>query len=132
MSGKVIAGERFKVVIKFFPGVPDNINEMLLVECGHFPAVRFKVKAVGIYPGCLLSFPRSNDEHYTGRFDNTKQRIEQGEVSYAAPFSATEALRLMPAVPAKMVDKEKALIRDPLGMAVEAEADRELLCEKIV
>jgi hydrocephalus-inducing protein len=58
MNGKVIAGEKFKVVVKFFPGVPDNIDEMFLVECGHFPAVRFKVKAVGIYPGCLLSFPR--------------------------------------------------------------------------
>ncbi len=58
MTGKVIAGERFKVIVKFFPGVPDNINEMLLVECGHFPAVRFKLKAVGIYPGLLLSLPR--------------------------------------------------------------------------
>jgi len=72
MSGKVIAGERFRVIIKFFPGVPDNIDEMLLVECGHFPAVRFKVKAVGIYPGCLLSFPRASDEDYSKRLDSAK------------------------------------------------------------
>lgn len=132
MSGKVIAGERFRVIIKFFPGVPDNIDEMLLVECGHFPAVRFKVKAVGIYPGCLLSFPRASDEDYSRRLEGAKSRLERGEVSYAAPFSSQEAIKLMPALPAKMQEKEKAMIKDPFAMEVEAEADRELLCEKIV
>ena len=132
MSGKVVAGERFRVIIKFFPGVPDNIDEMLLVECGHFPAVRFKVKAVGIYPGCLLSFPRAGDEEYSKRLETAKSRLERGEVSYAAPFSSSEALRLMPTLPAKMQEKEKAMIKDPQAMEVEAEADRELLCEKIV
>jgi hydrocephalus-inducing protein len=132
MSGKVIAGERFRVVVKFFPGVPDNIDEMLLVECGHFPAVRFKVKAVGIYPGCLLSFPRAGDEEYSERLERTRLRQEHGETSYAAPFSGSEAVRLMPTLPAKMAEKEKAMIKDPQGMEVEAEADRELLCAKIV
>ena len=132
MSGKVIAGERFRVVIKFFPGVPDNIDEMLLVECGHFPAARFKVKAVGIYPGCLLSFPRAGDEDYQMRLERAKLRLEQGQVTYAAPFSSSEAVRLMPALPAKMAEKEKAMIKEPQAMEIEVEADRELLCEKIV
>lgn len=87
MSGKVIAGERFKVIVKFFPGVPDNIDEMMLVECGHFPAARFKVKAVGIYPGCLLSFPRAADEAYSNRVENVRTRREHGELGYSAPFS---------------------------------------------
>lgn len=38
----------------------------------------------------------------------------------------------MPTLPAKMAEKEKAMIKDPQGMEVEAEADRELLCSKIV
>jgi hydrocephalus-inducing protein len=58
ISGKVIAGERFKINVKFVPGIPDNIHEMFLVECGHFPAERFTLNAVGIYPGALLSLPR--------------------------------------------------------------------------
>jgi len=107
MNGKVIAGERFRVVVKFFPGVPDNINEMLLVECGHFPAVRFKVKAVGIYPGCQLSFPRATEEDYSRRLGFVKTRLDQGEISYAAPFNSSEAQRLMPTILAKMVDKDK-------------------------
>jgi hypothetical protein len=61
MSGKVIAGDRLKIGVTLHAGVPDNIQEMILVECGHFPAERFTIKAVGIYPGCLLSFPRLED-----------------------------------------------------------------------
>jgi hypothetical protein len=38
MTGKVAAGEKFKVFVKFFPGIPANIDEMFLVECAHFPA----------------------------------------------------------------------------------------------
>jgi len=133
MSGKVIAGERFKVVVKFFPGVPDNIDEMLLVECGHFPAARFKVKAVGIYPGCLLSFPRAGDEEYQHRLERVKASRDQGGAfTYEAPFSGAEAVRLMPALPSKLPEKEKAMIKEPQAMEGEAEADRELLCEKIV
>ena len=64
MTGKVISGEKYRVVIKFFPGVPDDIDEIFFVECAHHPADRFKVKAVGIYPGCLLSFPRIDDTDF--------------------------------------------------------------------
>jgi len=31
MNGKVLAGEKLKIVIKFFAGIPDNIREMFLV-----------------------------------------------------------------------------------------------------
>jgi len=69
MNNIVNPDEKFKVIVKFFPGIPDNIDEMFLVECGHFPAERFKVKAVGIYPGCLLSFPRFDDDEYQSKFE---------------------------------------------------------------
>jgi len=71
MSGKVMSGERFRVVLKFRPGIPDNIDEVFLVRCAHFNAERFKIKAVGIYPGALLTLPR-HDETFTDRFDKTK------------------------------------------------------------
>jgi len=134
MHGKVIAGERFKVVVKFFPGVPDNIDEMFLVECGHFPAVRFKVKAVGIYPGCLLSFPRVPDEEFTGRLQQAKDKFDNAAVTYNAPFKAEAAAHQMPTIPPKMVEKEKVMIKEQnyASMEIEVEADRTLLCEKIV
>lgn len=73
MVGKVLAGEKFKITVRFFAGIPDNIREMFLVECSHFPAERVAVRAVGIYPGCLLSFPRADDELFTQRFDQVRQ-----------------------------------------------------------
>ena len=80
MTGKVINGEKYKIVVKFFPGIPDNIDEMFLVECAHFPAERFKVKAIGTYPGCLLSFPRNDDEDFQKRYEDTKKLILKGKI----------------------------------------------------
>ena len=90
------------------------------------------MKAVGIYPGCLLSFPRVEEDDFGERYENTKTMIENKEVRYSAKFHGSEALRVMPAIPPKMVEKEKAVIRDTFAMDVEAECDRQMLCEKIV
>lgn len=127
MSGKVIAGEKYKVTIRFFAGVPDNIREMFLVECSHFTAERFTVKAVGIYPGCLLSFPRSDEEDFASDFEKIKSMLNSKKIDYSALFHGTDALRVMPPPPAKFVDKEKAIIREKetFIMDVEAEVDRQ-------
>lgn len=37
MTGIVLAESKSKIIVKFFPGIPDNISEMFLVECAHFP-----------------------------------------------------------------------------------------------
>jgi hypothetical protein len=134
MQGKVLAGEKFKITVKFFAGIPDNIREMFLVECSHFPAERFTIKAVGIYPGCLLSFPRADDESYNSKFDTVRSQLESKKVDYQARFHGVEALRLMPQIPAKFVDKEKVGIKEKetFVMEVEAECDRQNLCQKII
>lgn len=134
MQGKVLAGDKFKITVKFFAGIPDNIREMFLVECSHFPAERFTIKAVGIYPGCLLSFPRADDELFQGKFDSVRTQLESKSIDYAARFHGVEALRLMPQIPAKFVDKEKVGIKEKetFVMEVEAECDRQNLCQKII
>ena len=86
MSGKVLANERFKIQVKFYPGIPDNIKETFLVECGHFPAEKFTIKGVGIYPGCILSFPRVNEGEFQEKFDRVKPLLERGEIPYQALF----------------------------------------------
>jgi hydrocephalus-inducing protein len=75
INGKVIAGEKFKITCKFYPGIPDNIHEIFLVECGHFPAIRFTLDAVGIYPGALISLPRT-ELNFHERFEETKAALE--------------------------------------------------------
>ena len=131
MTGKVAAGEKYKVIVKFFPGVPDNIDEMFLVECAHFPAQRFKVRAIGTYPGCLLSFPRVDDEDFQRRYEETKKLISRGKIAYSALFNSAEAMKQMPPLP-KAMEKDKSLTKEPFVMDVEAEVDRRLLCEKIL
>lgn len=131
-SGKVVAGEKYKINVKFFPGIPDNIHEMFLVECGHFPAERFTVKAVGIYPAALLSLPRADEQEYQTMFDSTKLALENHEIRYSAMFRGVEAVKQMPAIPPKFIEKEKIVIKDPLVLEIDAEVDRLTLCEKIV
>ena len=132
MSGKVLAQEKFKIQVKFFPGIPDNINETFLVECGHFPAEKFTVKGVGIYPGCVLSFPRANEEEFHDRMERVKPLLERGDIKYSALFHGIEAQRMLQPIPPKMVDKEKVTIEDTFLLDVAAEVDRQVLCEKIV
>lgn len=51
-------------------------------------------------------------------------------MDYSAKFYGVDALKLMPPIPAKFVDKEKVIIKEKetLVMEVEAECDRQLLC----
>lgn len=132
MTGKVLANERFKISVKFYPGIPDNILETFLVECGHFPAEKFTVKGVGIYPGCVLSFPRVNEIDFNERSDKVKAMLEKHEVKYSALFHGQEAQKMLQPIPPKMVDKEKVSIDDPFLLDVAAEVDRQMLCEKII
>lgn len=118
--------------MKFYPGIPDNINETFLVECGHFPAEKFTVKGVGIYPGCVLSFPRANEADFNERCERIKPMLESKEIKYSALFQGVEAQRMLQPIPPKMVDKEKITIDDPFLLDIAAEVDRQVLCEKIV
>jgi hypothetical protein len=61
-----------------------------------------------------------------------KQRLGDNKLSYSKPFKGQEALDLLPTPPQKIVDKNKLGIKDPELLEIEAEADRELLCEKII
>jgi hypothetical protein len=49
---------------------------MFLVECGHFPAERFTVRAVGIYPAALLSLPRADEDLYRQSYESTQKALE--------------------------------------------------------
>lgn len=126
MTGKVMSGERFRVNIKFKPGIPDNINEIFLVECAHFPAERFKIKATGIYPGALLTFPR-NDDTFINRFEKTKRLMEKNKLKYEAKFAGSD---IQVIVTGK--GKQDKFHPDSYQMDIEAETDRLYLCERLL
>ena len=118
MSGKVMSGERFRVILKFKPGVPDNIDEIFLVECAHFPAERFKIRAVGIYPGALMTFPR-NDKTFEERYNKTKKLLTANKISYSARFESQE-VKVLPS----NKGKQEKVRNDFMKMDVESETDR--------
>ena len=118
--------ERFRVRLEFRPGVPDNIDEIFLVECAHFTAERFKIKAVGIYPGALLTFPR-NDPSFVARFDKTKKLMEKNKIKYDAKFAGADIQ-----VVATGKGKQDKFQPDSYQMDIEAETDRLYLCEKLL
>jgi hypothetical protein len=134
MNGKVAAKEKFEVQCKFYPGIPDNITEVFQVECAHFPPRSITVKAVGIFPGCLLSFPRAqDDQEFSLKYEETKKLLLKKKITYSALFSSEQALKNMPALQTKKGDKDKSMVqKEPFAMEVEAETDRITLCEKIL
>ena len=127
-----MSGEKFKVTIKFNPGVPQNINEMFLVEIAHFPAERFKIKAVGTYPGCLLTFPRQHNSDYTKRYQETEKSFENGKIDYNAAFSSNDIKIVAPTKTKKGKDTQVDLPTDSNIMEIEAETDRRYLCKQIL
>lgn len=125
MNGKIMSGERFRVALKFRPGVPDDISELFLVECAHFPAERFKIKAVGIYPGIICTLPLHEDT-LSDRLERTK-RLQDSKSTYSALFKSSEVKVMTTAK-----GKQDKFQMDFQQMDTQAEADRLYLCEKLL
>ena len=126
MNGKIMSGERFRVALKFKPGIPDNISELFLVECAYFPAERFKIKAVGIYPGVLLTLLK-HDDTFSERFEKTKRLLDKNKVKYDAKFTSSEVK-----VMTTGKGKQDKFQMDFYQMDIESETDRLYLCEKLL
>jgi hypothetical protein len=88
------------------------------------------VKAVGIYPGCLLSFPRADQDEFEDHYSSVQEDISGSKISYTALFKATDAIKAMPPVSKKKDDS--VILKEPDVMEVEAECDRQVLCQQIV
>lgn len=132
--GAVGAKEKREVTVTFKAGIPDNISEVFQVECAHYAPRTISVKAVGIFPGCLLSFPRSKDDQdFFSKQEETKKLLKKEKVSYAALFKADQAVQgLSGLVVHKKGDKNAPTLKEPFSMEVEAEVDRRILCEKLI
>jgi len=42
---KIAAGEKCKIVVKVTPGVPDSLDEVILVEISYYEPIMFRIKA---------------------------------------------------------------------------------------
>merc|ERR1719331_109079 len=61
LAGIIQSDERQKVMVKFRTGIPDFVEETILVEAAHFQPTKLRVRARGIFLGLVLATPENND-----------------------------------------------------------------------
>ena len=88
MNGKIMSREKFRVTLKFRHELPDDISELFLVEFAHFPAERFKIKAVGIYPGVICTL-LLHDDKFSDRLERIK-KLHENKSTYTTLFRNSE------------------------------------------
>ena len=88
MNGKIMIEEKLRVTLKFRHEVPDDISELFLVECAHFPAERFKIKAVGIYLGVICTL-LLHDYTLSDRLERIK-KLHENKSTYTTLFRSSE------------------------------------------
>jgi len=89
-TGKVFAGEKQKIIVRFSPGVPDIICERLLIEIAHFDPIEFPIFGEGVYVGVSVGLPRDRnrlafpwregvpDTPWAEVLEQAKRRLVQG------------------------------------------------------
>ena len=62
MKGKVYANDKQRIVVKFRPGIPEQIMESIVVELAHYEPIMFPVYGQGIYASVNVTLPRVDAE----------------------------------------------------------------------
>ena len=128
---KIMPDGDVKITVKFMPGIVANITEEFYIEIAHFEPERFVICCVSIYPGILLSLNRKNEEEFRQLFPLAQKNLD--ERNYEAAFSAKE---LDKGVGKKQPSMGRSMMQTvaftPDQMEREAEADRIVLCNKIL
>eukprot|EP00505_MAST-04D_sp_SCG-Rhode-Island_P002661 Stramenopile-MAST_4_protein_2661 len=78
LSGKIYAGDKQKITVKFQPGIPDRIMETVKVDIAHFEPIMFPVYGHGIFTNIHVSLPRedANDEVWLATVEEARRAIE--------------------------------------------------------
>lgn len=61
-SGRVFAGDKQRITVKFQPGIPERITERLVIEVAHFEPCEFPIHGQGIYAAMCVSLPREVED----------------------------------------------------------------------
>ena len=125
-------GESKKILIEVIPGVPDKLDDEIIVEIAHFEPHRIKIKAVGYYSGIVLSTPLLRDE------ENYQKLFEETKIEYANrrkalddyfPKSRQNIKRSVMTISNPNEVNNSDVTNNTL---YEFDVNRNLLCEKII
>ena len=88
-SGKVMPGERFKVLLRVRPWRPEYIAEYVIVKVAHFDPVKLMCYCHGVFPAIVATLPRQKKQGPLGEKDNLelawKQFIGQAKENISNP-----------------------------------------------
>ena len=125
-------GESKKILIEVIPGVPDKLDDEIIVEIAHFEPHHIKIKAVGYYSGIVLSSPLlRKEENFQQLFDTTKAEYAARRKSLDDYFPKSR----------QNIKKSVMTITNPSEVnnaditnntLYEFDVNRNLLCDKII
>ncbi|CAE7461731.1 HYDIN [Symbiodinium sp. CCMP2592] len=141
VSGQINPGDKERITIRFRTGIPDEVNEVALLEVAHFERQRINVRGHGIFPGILLlqgsnpdvfkGLERSNEQEHQTNKELALQRLrENGPPPQAACVSSTSSMHS-----AEISANESAASLaewQPEPQVVEFEVDRHFICQSLL
>eukprot|EP01041_Mallomonas_annulata_P003640 gene3640-7257_t len=71
-SGKVLPGERLKVILRVRPWKPEAIAECVVIRVAHFDPVKIMCYCQGIFPAIVATLPRLKEIGPFGQTDNVE------------------------------------------------------------
>jgi hydrocephalus-inducing protein len=128
--GNVTKGESKKEFIEIIPGIPDFVDDEIIVEIAHFEPIKIRIKAIGVYQGILVMLNRKEQEFL--------EQIEEAKISLEERNKKMFEYKALEPKLASVVTKkgEKATeIRKtmiPLQAQWELEVNRQNLCKKLI
>ena len=128
-SKTVAAGERLKVEVRLKPGVPDEINEELLVYCAHMPPKRVPVHAIGTFPFLIFLTQRQDKESFSKKVEEQEKQADK--YSPCLPLKE-EIHRVLAKKPEGIGRSQISTILRPQLADVEVEVDRKELCKTLL
>ena len=128
LTGIIAPDEKQKIVIRFRPGIPDDVCEVALIEVAHFEPQKLTVRGRGIFPGILISATLS---------EGSPQQLQRREEVDHQQRYVDARDKLLNLTNASMVDATSATVDEttlvePPPNTVEFEVDRQFLCEVLL
>jgi hypothetical protein len=83
-SGTIKPEDRQRVIVRFRAGIPDQVEETVLVEVAHFEPAKLTVRGKGTFPGIVLrGIPRANQEEHALALEAAARRMMHSATSSA-------------------------------------------------
>ncbi|CAE7894595.1 HYDIN [Symbiodinium microadriaticum] len=142
VSGQINPGDKERITIRFRTGIPDEVNEVALLEVAHFERQRINVRGHGIFPGILLlqgsnpdvfkGLERSNEQEHQTNKELALQRLrENGPPPQAACVSSTSSMHSTEISPNDSAASLAEWQPEPQDIRI-FQVDRHFICQSLL